>query len=242
MFVFSQSLFIMCSPHKIATEPESKNSWKRYDVYLGNLRRVGKKQKKNWVYMPPPCTSSWLLCVAKSLLPILPYSSTKLTCTLKRGIRSIMWSGKLFGILQYLLCKHITGCKSTFGTGCVLLKHYQDLENQTGCSFSIIAKSTVETATQARGHLRTTGIWPCTSWGAKGLVSALCHTQLWPEELFWNPPTFEAYTAYSTYIYIKAHEILGGEKYDRTILYIYIHLLLSLGSVCKLHTYHITYL
>lgn len=61
-----------------------------------------------------------------------------------------MWPGKVFGTLYYLLCKHITGCKSTFGPGCILIKHYQDLENQTGCSFSIIPMWTVETDSSKR--------------------------------------------------------------------------------------------
>lgn len=30
------------------------------NVYLGSLRRVGKKQRRNGVYKSPPCPSSWL--------------------------------------------------------------------------------------------------------------------------------------------------------------------------------------
>lgn len=121
--------------------------------------------------MPPPCPSSWLhvwlsLCYQSLLIAALNFLAHW-----KRGVRSTMWTGKLFGTLYHLLCKHVTGCKSTFGPGCILIKHYQDLENQTECSFSIITKWRAETETQAKGHLRTTGIWPCTSWGTRGLVS-----------------------------------------------------------------------
>lgn len=121
----------------------------------------------------------------------------------KRGIRSIMWPGKVFGTLYYLLCKQVMGCKSTFGPGCILIKRYQDLENQTGCSFSITAKWKVE-QTQARGRLRTTGVLTLHFLKSQrtGFTSTLCHTQLWLEELFWNPPTSEAHAAYSIYMYI----------------------------------------
>lgn len=121
--------------------------------------------------MPPPCPSSWLHVWLSLCYQSLLIAAVNLLAHWKRGIRSMMWAGKLFGTLYHLLCKHVTGCKSTFGPGCILIKHYRDLENQTGCSFSIIAKWRAETETQAKGHLRTTGIWPCTSWGTRGLLS-----------------------------------------------------------------------
>lgn len=176
-------------------------------------QKGGEGTEEKWGFYAFPFSILPGSCVAESFLPMPPYSSTELTCLLKkRGIRSIMWPGKLFGTLYYLLCKHITGCRSTFGPGCVLVKHYQDLENQTGCSFSIIAKLTVETETQARGHLRTTGIWPYTSWRARGLVSlqicVIATSSL--KNCFEILPTSEAHTVYSIYIYVNAHEILGG--------------------------------
>lgn len=120
--------------------------------------------------MPSPHPSSWIhvwLNLSYQSLIIATLNSFALW---KRGIRSIMWPGNVFGTLYYLLCKHIMGCKSTFGPGCILIKRYQDLENQTGCSFPSFLSGRLK-QTQARDHLRTTGIWPCTSWRARGLVS-----------------------------------------------------------------------
>lgn len=130
----------------------------------------------------------------------------------KRGIRSIMWPGKVFGTLYYLLCKQVMGCKSTFGPGCILIKCYQDLENQTGCSFSITAEWKVDTDSSKRSVKDN---WSLTLHFLKsqriGFTLTLCHTQLWPEELFWNPPTYlwssHCIFHLHIYIYINAHEV-----------------------------------
>lgn len=197
-FYFS-SIFFYYWLHK-----QSKNSWKCYEVYLGILWRVGKKQKRNGVYMPSPHPVLWIhvwLNLSYQSLLIAALNSFALW---KRGKTSIiMWPGKVFGTLYYLLCKQVTGCKSTFGPGCILIKRYQDLENQTGCSFSITPKWKVETDSSKRSFKDN---WNLTLHFRKsqstGFTSTLCHTQFWPEELFWNPPTSEAHAAYSIYIHI----------------------------------------
>lgn len=205
---------MICFPCNIAAEPESKNSWMSNDVYLGNLRRVGKKRRRKGVYKPPPCPSSWFyLWLSVCYQPLLTTALNALAHW-RGGIRSIAWPGKLLGIFCYLLCKHVTwnlksGCKSTFGPGCLLVKHYKDLENQTGCSFSTIAKRAVETATQTRGPLRTTGIWPCTSWGARWSVSLQLSYPALAKEPFWK---FWSSQWIFYYVDINMHKSLGGEK------------------------------
>lgn len=157
----------------------------------------GEETEEKWgFYMPSPHPSLWIhewlnLSYQSLLIAVL-----KSFALWKRGIRSIMWPGKVFGTLYYLLCKQVTGCKSTFGPSCILIKRYRDLENQIGCSFSITAKWKVETDSSKRSFKDNWNLTlPFRKSQKIGFTSTLCHIQLWPEELFWKPPTSEAHTA-----------------------------------------------
>jgi len=61
-------------------------------VYLGSLRRVGKKERRNGVYVFP-LSLLLALCVSECLLPVPSYNSTELTGTLKRRDKehSVTW-------------------------------------------------------------------------------------------------------------------------------------------------------
>lgn len=78
--------------------------------------------------------------------------------------------------------------------------------------------------TQARGHLRTTGIWPCTSWRARGLVSLQlcvipssglksCFEILLPLKLMLHIP--------STYIYKCTRDLRRWKVWQNNIVHLH---------------------